>query len=117
METIHGMVSQHAGRDPQSLAILAAGRPPLTYDRLDSQIRYVGEWHSHPRRASALPSSTDLRQVAWLRHELAGEGLPALMAIAADNGRFSFVIADSENSARPADDGSAGLAEKAGRRA
>jgi amino acid adenylation domain-containing protein len=43
METIHGKVSQHAGRDSQSLAILAAGRPPLTYDRLDSQIRYVGE--------------------------------------------------------------------------
>jgi non-ribosomal peptide synthetase component E (peptide arylation enzyme) len=43
METIHSTVSQHAGRDSQSLAILAAGRPPLTYCRLDSQIRYVGE--------------------------------------------------------------------------
>jgi amino acid adenylation domain-containing protein len=43
METIHGTVSQHARRDSQSLAILAAGRPPLTYARLDSQIRYVGE--------------------------------------------------------------------------
>ena len=43
METIHGKVSYHAGREPQSSAILAAGRPPLTYHRLDSQIRYVGE--------------------------------------------------------------------------
>ena len=43
MKTIHGKVSRHAGREPQSWAILAAGRPPLTYDRLNSQIRYVGE--------------------------------------------------------------------------
>lgn len=56
-------------------------------------IRYVGEWHSHPRRASALPSSLDLKQIAWLRRELEIEGLPALMAIAADNGRFSFMLA------------------------
>jgi amino acid adenylation domain-containing protein len=43
METIHGKVSQHAGCNPQSSAILATGRPPLTYERLDHQIRYVGE--------------------------------------------------------------------------
>lgn len=59
------------------------------------QIRYVGEWHSHPRRASALPSTTDLRQIMWLRSELIKEGLPAIMAIAADHGRFTFVIADT----------------------
>jgi hypothetical protein len=57
------------------------------------QVRYVGEWHSHPPRSSALPSSTDLRQIVWLRHELETEGLPALMAIAADDGKFSFVVA------------------------
>ena len=43
METIYGFVDQHAERNSESLAILAAGRPPLTYGRLDSQIRYVGE--------------------------------------------------------------------------
>jgi hypothetical protein len=61
------------------------------------QLRYVGEWHSHPPRSSALPSSTDLRQLAWLRHELEAEGLPALMAIAADDGKFSFVVAVAAN--------------------
>ncbi|SDO86751.1 JAB domain-containing protein [Filomicrobium insigne] len=61
------------------------------------QLRYVGEWHSHPPRSTAMPSSTDLRQLAWLRHELEAEGLPALMAIAADDGRFSFVVAVAAN--------------------
>jgi hypothetical protein len=64
-------------------------------------IRYVGEWHSHPRRASALPSALDLKQVAWLRRELEIEGLPALMAIAADDGRFSFVIAGASDGSQP----------------
>lgn len=63
------------------------------------QLRYVGEWHSHPPRSSAMPSSTDLRQLAWLRHELEAEGLPALMAIAADDGKFSFVVAVAANDA------------------
>lgn len=59
------------------------------------QIRYVGEWHSHPPRASRMPSIIDLAQVAWLRRELAQEGLPAVMAIAADHGQFTFVLADA----------------------
>ena len=42
VETIHGHVNSHALRNPESVAILAAGRPPLTYARLDSQIGLVG---------------------------------------------------------------------------
>lgn len=56
------------------------------------QVRYVGEWHSHPARASAMPSQIDIRQLQWLRAELSVDGLPALMAIAADDGRFSFIV-------------------------
>jgi hypothetical protein len=59
------------------------------------QIRYVGEWHSHPPRASCMPSMIDLAQVAWLKSELEQEGLPAVMAIAADHGQFTFVLADN----------------------
>lgn len=55
------------------------------------QLRYVGEWHSHPDRASVMPSATDLGQLLWLRQELAREGLPALIAIAGDNGRLALV--------------------------
>lgn len=58
-----------------------------------NQLRYVGEWHSHPRGASASPSATDVAQMVWLGSELDAEGVPALMAIAADNGEFSFSLA------------------------
>jgi hypothetical protein len=58
------------------------------------QLRYVGEWHSHPRGSSPMPSRIDLGQVAWLSAELKNEGLPALMAIAADAGSFALVFAD-----------------------
>jgi hypothetical protein len=57
------------------------------------QLSYVGEWHSHPRRSSPLPSTIDLAQIVWLGNELEHEGLPGLMAIAADNGAFAFVLA------------------------
>jgi molybdopterin/thiamine biosynthesis adenylyltransferase len=57
------------------------------------QLSYVGEWHSHPRRSSPLPSGTDLVQIVWLGNELEHEGLPGLMAIAADHGAFAFVLA------------------------
>jgi hypothetical protein len=57
------------------------------------QLSYVGEWHSHPRRSSPLPSAVDLAQIIWLGNELEYEGLPGLMAIAADNGAFAFVLA------------------------
>ncbi len=55
------------------------------------QLRYIGEWHSHPRRASTTPSDVDLAQIAWLGQEMEVEGLPGLMAIAGDNGAFTFV--------------------------
>lgn len=56
------------------------------------QLRYVGEWHSHPDRASAMPSIVDLAQLTWLGQELENEGLPGLMAIAAQNGEFTFAF-------------------------
>jgi integrative and conjugative element protein (TIGR02256 family) len=50
------------------------------------QIRYVGEWHSHPRGASSTPSSTDVRQIAWLVANLRPEGAPAVMLIVGGSG-------------------------------
>lgn len=63
------------------------------------QVRYVGEWHSHPVGSSTRPSATDIRQMCWLTEELRNEGLPALMGIAGDNGAFSLMLGD-----RPTDD-------------
>ena len=48
------------------------------------QVRYVGEWHSHPPHASARPSPVDGRQIDWLAALMAMDSTPALMLIAAD---------------------------------
>lgn len=56
------------------------------------QLRYVGEWHSHPKHYSANPSVIDLSQLAWLTRELDEEGLPALMCIVADDGQLNLVV-------------------------
>ena len=40
------------------------------------QIRYVGEWHSHPQGVPASPSITDLKQVFWLADTLSDDGFP-----------------------------------------
>ena len=53
------------------------------------QVRYIGEWHSHPEGASSMPSPTDVNQVKWLGQELREEGLPGLIAISGGNGSFS----------------------------
>jgi len=63
------------------------------------QLSYVGEWHSHPRQSWPLPSTIDLAQIVWLGNELEHEGLPGLMAIAADNGAFAFVLAGRRSGA------------------
>jgi Prokaryotic homologs of the JAB domain len=34
--------------------------------RTMDQVRYVGEWHSHPPRYSVQPSNIDLTQIGWL---------------------------------------------------
>lgn len=65
------------------------------------QLRYVGEWHSHPRGSSPMPSGKDIAQLDWLRAELNSEGLPAIMAIAADNGTFVFMLANGTALAAP----------------
>ncbi len=59
------------------------------------QIRYVGEWHSHPPRASTLPSATDLVQIDWLANLMQSDALPALMIIAGDN-NLRVVLAGKE---------------------
>jgi integrative and conjugative element protein (TIGR02256 family) len=54
--------------------------------RTMDQVRYVGEWHSHPRNMSTSPSYLDLGQIAWLASVLAMENRPAVMLIAGDRG-------------------------------
>lgn len=48
------------------------------------QVRYVGEWHSHPRGHGAYPSSVDAAQILHLCAELGREGIPPVMMIAGE---------------------------------
>jgi hypothetical protein len=56
------------------------------------QVRYLGEWHSHPRGHSAYPSSVDAAQILHLFTELGREGIPPVMMIAGE-GAVSVVSA------------------------
>ena len=47
-------------------------------------LEYIGEWHSHPRGASTMPSDFDLAAFAWLTKLMALDGLPAVMMILGD---------------------------------
>jgi proteasome lid subunit RPN8/RPN11 len=54
--------------------------------RVMDQVRYVGEWHSHPPHASITPSPLDLTQLAWTSTVLAVEDCPGLSLIVGDAG-------------------------------
>jgi len=54
--------------------------------RTSGQVRYVGEWHSHPPGASGQPSPRDIRQIDWLAAVMEMDSAPALMVIATDIG-------------------------------
>ncbi len=56
------------------------------------QITYLGEWHSHPDGARAVPSPTDRVQLNALAAEMASEERPAIMLIIAEDdvGLFSL---------------------------
>ncbi|WP_338702066.1 ThiF family adenylyltransferase (plasmid) [Bradyrhizobium sp. 26S5] len=60
--------------------------------RTAGQVRYIGEWHSHPPKASARPSSVDALQIDWLAGLMGMDSVPALMVIAADK-QLSVIFA------------------------
>jgi integrative and conjugative element protein (TIGR02256 family) len=59
------------------------------------QIGYVGEWHSHPDRASVMPSEEDLKAYSWLIAHMNLETLPAIMLIVGDRRQFSLVTKEA----------------------
>jgi len=58
------------------------------------QISYIGEWHSHPQRASTRPSSDDLRAYGWLTSHMHAEALPGIMLIIGDKREICLVSAE-----------------------
>ncbi|MCW8087711.1 ThiF family adenylyltransferase [Sabulicella glaciei] len=61
--------------------------------RTAGQVRYVGEWHSHPPRSSARPSAVDGEQIDWLAALMGMDSMPALMVIAAER-ELAVIFAD-----------------------
>lgn len=49
-------------------------------------VGYVGEWHSHPPGLANTPSLLDIDLLATLTVQLSADGVPAVMAIAGQNG-------------------------------
>lgn len=66
------------------------------YEQTRGQVRYVGEWHSHPPRVPALPSPTDRSQLDWLATLFDMDTLPALMLIASDD-CISIILANQRD--------------------
>jgi len=67
----------------------------LVFEQTHGQVRYVGEWHSHPPRAGTHPSATDLVQIDWLATLFDMDTLPALMLIAGDRD-MSLILGNRE---------------------
>lgn len=50
-----------------------------------SMLRYVGEWHSHPRGHGSATSRDDQCVLGWLAEHMTVDGLPALMLIVGED--------------------------------
>ncbi|WP_261886162.1 ThiF family adenylyltransferase [Vibrio pomeroyi] len=54
-------------------------------NRTANNVGYIGEWHSHPRGASARMSTLDIEQLTNLAINLSEDGLPAYQMIVGEN--------------------------------
>lgn len=63
------------------------------FERTRGQVRYIGEWHSHPPSVAARPSAIDLVQIDWLSTVFEIDTLPALMLIAGE-GELGIILAN-----------------------
>lgn len=59
-------------------------------------VTYVGEWHSHPPKASVIPSRLDIALLANLSEQMANDGLPFLMVIAGES-EISFTLGQTRS--------------------
>lgn len=64
-------------------------------ERTRGQVRYIGEWHSHPPGSESAPSPTDLVQMDWLATVFDMDTLPALMLIAGEHD-ISIILANTD---------------------
>lgn len=55
-------------------------------------LRYVGEWHSHPRGYDSAPSGYDRKLFGWLSDQMNADGLPPLMLIVAESDDLTWIV-------------------------
>ncbi len=58
----------------------------------ENQLEYVGEWHSHPPNCSVKPSPDDRKVFEWISDHMIVDGLPPLMLIVSDPGKYEFYL-------------------------
>ena len=58
----------------------------------ENQLSYVGEWHSHPPNCGVKPSQDDRKVFNWISHCMKKDGLPPLMLIVGDPGKYAFYL-------------------------
>ena len=63
----------------------------------ENQLQYVGEWHSHPSNCGVKPSQDDLKVFEWLSNHMKVDGLPPLMLIVGDPGKYAFFLEKIED--------------------
>ena len=56
------------------------------------ELMYIGEWHSHPPGCSVNPSQADRQVFDWLSNCMRTNGLPPLMLIVGDLGKYAFYL-------------------------
>lgn len=61
-------------------------------DKTLGRFEYVGEWHSHPKDSSCMPSGDDKQAFIWLADMRRPDGLPAIMLIAGDKKNYAFYL-------------------------
>lgn len=58
-------------------------------------LKYVGEWHSHPKGHNTKPSSDDMKLFNWLDEHFSIDGLPPLMLIVGDQPNHTWYLGKS----------------------
>ena len=57
-----------------------------------NQVKYIGEWHSHPSGCGVNPSQLDRKALNCLSDIMKNDGLPPLMLIVGDPGKYAFYL-------------------------
>ena len=56
----------------------------LISEQTHGNLKYMGEWHSHPNKSNTKPSEKDIVQLDWLRKQAESQLFPYLMLIIGD---------------------------------